>query len=221
MTLTAEQQDTYLKSLAQMGGYQEGADGVLFRMANNKTERLKYKFTIAGDTTDHPAYNALDRAATILNRVGFDITVKTDANALKLLSSGDLTVWAAAWSSTIDPDMYQVYHKDSKATSVLNWGYREILNDTRGRYTEENRIIGLLSEKIDLGRSIEKETDRKPYYADALDLVMELAVELPTYQRKDLYAYNKNRIDTSTFFKNPTSFKGLTSDLTTVSLLVQ
>ena len=35
-------------------------------------------------------------------------------------------------------------------------------------------------------------------YADALDLVMELAVELPTYQRSDLFAYNSNIIDTST-----------------------
>ncbi len=221
VTLTQEQQDTYLKELVKLGGYTEGGDGVFSRSSSGKTDRLKYKFTIAGDTTDHPAYNALDNAASILNRVGFEITVKTDANALKLLSSGDLTVWAAAWSSTIDPDMYQVYHKDSKATSVLNWGYREILNDTANKYSEEKRIIGELSEKIDLGRSTEVEDERKPYYADALDLVMELAVELPTYQRKDLYAYNQNRIDTSTFFKNPTSFKGLTSDLTTVSLLVQ
>ena len=39
---------------------------------------------------------------------------------------------------------------------------------------------------------------RTQLYADALDLVMELAVELPTYQRSDLFAYNTNIIDVST-----------------------
>ena len=117
--------------------------------------------------------------------------------------------------------MYQVYHKDSKATSVLNWGYREILNDASNTYKTEKKIIAELSEKIDLGRKSEDHNVRKPYYEQALDLVMELAVELPTYQRSDLFAYDQNRIDASTFYQNPTSFKGLTSNLTSISLIVK
>jgi hypothetical protein len=49
---------------------------------------------------------------------------------------------------------------------------------------------------------------------------MQLAVELPTYQRNDLYAYNASKIDTSSFFQNATSMKGLTSEINTVSLIV-
>ena len=49
---------------------------------------------------------------------------------------------------------------------------------------------------------------------------MQLAVELPTYQRDDLFAYNENKIDVSTFTPESqlSPFKGLTSDLDKVSL---
>ena len=51
---------------------------------------------------------------------------------------------------------------------------------------------------------------------------MQLAVELPTYQRDDLYAYNANKIDVSTFTPNAelSPYMGLTSDIHTVSLRI-
>ena len=48
---------------------------------------------------------------------------------------------------------------------------------------------------IDKARETLDESRRAAYYKEALDLVMELAVELPTYQRSDLFAYNTNIID--------------------------
>ena len=89
-------------------------DGIL---DDGKGNKLSFTFTIAGDSADHPAYATMERAASILNKIGFDISVKTDSTALIKLASGQLQVWAAAWSSSSDPDMYQVYHKDSTATS--------------------------------------------------------------------------------------------------------
>ena len=159
-------------------------------------------------------------AGEVLNKVGFQITVTTDANALKKLSTGDLTVWAAAWGSTIDPDMYQVYHKDSKATSVLNWGYKQILMNVGGKYDVEYQLVEELSELIDDARKTNDEKTRARIYAKALDIVMQLAIELPTYQRDDLYAYNTNKIDVSTFTPESdlSPFKGLTSELWNVSL---
>ena len=113
-----------------------------------------------------------------------------------------MAVWAAAWSAAIDPDMYQVYHKNSKATSVKNWGYEEIFRD-RDKYSEEVAIINSLSNKIDAARKTINQTARKAIYAEALNLVMELAVELPTYQRNDLAVINKNVIDLKTVNRDP------------------
>lgn len=174
-------------------GYTKGSDGVY---VNSKGERLKFKFTIAGDTTDHPATKMFEEARLLLNAHGFEITVDTDIQALKKLATGGLEVWAAAWTSTIDPDMYQVYHKDSKATSVKNWNYDEILNTNK--YPEEKQIVNELSDLIDRGRQTDNKNDRIQIYAEALDKIMELAVEFPTYQRKDLAVFNKNVIDRST-----------------------
>lgn len=210
---TIDEQKEFIQSLVKKDGYSL-VDGVYAK----GSESLKYTFTVAGETQDHPAWNAMTTSARLLNRCGFDITVTTKADALSLLSSGGLTVWAAAWSSTIDPDMYQVYHKDSKATSVLNWGYKQILQNANDKYKTELAIVKKLSDIIDDARKTDVQASRKTLYSEALDLVMELAVELPTYQRQDMFAYNKNKIDDSTFNQNPTSYKGLTSNFTAISL---
>ena len=116
--------------------------------------------------------------------------------------------------------MYQVYHKDSKATSVLNWGYKQILVNAGGKYDTELGIVEQLSGLIEEARQTNVKKERAAFYEKALNLVMQLAVELPTYQRDDLFAYNENKIDVSTFTPESqlSPFKGLTSDLDKVSL---
>ena len=64
---------------------------------------------------------------------------------------------------------------------------------------------------IDQARSVIAEATRADIYAKALDLVMELAVEMPTYQRNDLNVYNNTKIDGDTLNPNPTSNDGLFS----------
>ena len=162
----------------------------------------------------------MKRAAEILNACGFDIEVKADINALKKLNNGDLTVWAAAWGAGVDPDMYQVYHIDSTAGSTNNWGYRAIKANAGGKYDTELALVKELSDIIDKARETLDENQRKAFYADALDLVMELAVELPTYQRSDLFAYNTNVIDASTLTDpaDLTPFNGPLSRIWEVSL---
>ena len=221
-TMSLEDQKEFITGLVEEEGYSLNSAGVYAR----SNDKLKYRFTIVGDETDHPAFQALWHAREILNKWGFDIEVKTDHDGLTKLASGKLTVWAAAWGSTIDPDMYQVYHKDSTATSVLNWGYKQILLNAGGRYDREVALLDELSLKIEQGREIDEKVGpaekraRATVYAQALDLVMQLAVELPTYQRDDLFAYNTEKIDTSTFNTKVSAFKGLLADLHLVSLNV-
>lgn len=214
--LSESEQSGFIKYLVEdLAGYSLNSQGV-YNKGNNT---LKYKFTIAGEVTDHPAWQALYHAAEILNKNGFQIDVANDANALKKLSEGSLTVWAAAWGSTIDPDMYQVYHKDSKATSVLNWGYKQILANS-SKYEIEYGIIDELSTLIDQGRETTDQERRIAIYEVALNKIMELAVELPTYQRDDLFAYNSSKIDSSTFNQDPTPYSGLTDKFWNISLKV-
>ena len=159
-----------LQMLLDAGYEQRNAntpDVQIGKVENGKFTQLKYTFTIAGSTEDHPAWSMFRKAEEILESIGFDINVKTDTWALSKLSSGLLTVWAAAWSSTIDPDMYQVYHKDSTATSTLNWGYDVIKANLNNVYDYEKGIVEELSQIIDLARETENQSRRASYYSEA------------------------------------------------------
>ena len=171
---------------------------------------LSIKFTIAGSNlTDHPTYQTFQSAADLLNECGWNIEVVPDTQALTKLSTGSLAVWAAAWGTTVDPDMYQVYHKNSTATSTLAWGYREILASPAS-YPEETQILNKLSDVIDDARETGDQAERSALYREAMGYVLDLAVELPVYQRKVLYAYNAKVISSDSL---PSEINPYTSPL--------
>ncbi len=215
-----EEQIEFLQSIIEADGYLYDSNRGYYYKGQNKCE---YEFAIAGNDPDHPAYSAMLAAGQLLEKVGMKITVRPRSDALTQLASGGLTVWAAAWGSTIDPDMYQVYHKDSTATSTLNWGYRAIKANAGGRYSRELAMVNTLSQWIEEGRETLDQPERERTYHKCLNEVMRLAVELPTYQRQDLYAYNFNKIDESTFTPegDRSAFKGIISEMYTLSMVVK
>ena len=155
--------------------------------------RLKITFTIAGSNLqDHPTYKCFRDAAALLNEMGWDVTVEPDTQALTKLATGSLEVWAAAWGSTIDPDLYQVYHKNSTATSTLAWGYPYL---TKSGTAEEKDILNKLSAKIEDAREITDREERSALYKEAMGYILDLAIELPVYQRSSVYVYNTSVIN--------------------------
>lgn len=194
---------------------------------------LSFNFTIAGESTDHPAYDMFTYSKRLLEQAGFSISVGTDIKALTKLVTGDLQVWAAAWSSSIDPDPYQIYSIYSKASSTKNWNKDGIMNDATGKYNTEQDIAEALNKKIMSGRQTLDERARAEIYAmstsktdyslmSTLDLIMELAVEFPTYQRKDLCVYNGNVLDSNSMhIKDASHNMGPISELWKVSYHVR
>lgn len=196
-----------IQDLVKSAGWKLNSNGIFEK--DGKT--LKLTFTIAGETVDHPAYTMFEQAAIFLNKCGFDVTVTTDVNALKKLTNGGLEVWAAAWSSAADPDMYQNYHKDSTASALKNWYCQGMLDDTTGQFDDEKILINKLADLIEEGRETNNRDERAAIYAEALDVVMQLATELPTYQRNDLAVYNTDVIDVNTLNQNPSYNEGVVS----------
>lgn len=213
---TEQEQIEFITRLVESAGYYLGDDGIYTDGENV----LEYTFTIAGSETDHPAFDAFNQAAQFLNKCGFNIEARTDSNALMKLNNGNLAVWAAAWSSTIDPDMYQVYHMDSTAGSTKNWGYDQIKLNTGGKYARELTTLEDLSVLIEEARETNNQNERAEIYSEALDLVMQLAVELPCYQRDDLYAYNTAKIDESSLLPDSevSSFISYTNNMWSIRL---
>ena len=64
--------------------------------------------------------------------------------------------------------------------------------------TIELDILDDLSDLIDQARETNDKDERCDLYHEAMGLILDLAVELPVYQRSVLYAYNANVLDAST-----------------------
>lgn len=190
---------------------------------------LSFNFVIAGESTDHPAYAMFTHAKNFLEEAGFSISVGTDLKALQKLVTGDLSVWAAAWSSSIDPDPYQIYSIYSNASSTKNWNKDGIVSDGGVKFPKEYAIANEINERIIAGRQTLSERRRSEIYGKsegdsmedlcALDLIMELAVEFPTYQRYDLCVFNGNVLDRSTMTEKPSHNMGPISELWKVAYL--
>ena len=213
-TLTFTTSHAEIEELVEEAGWSKNSDGIYEKSG----KKLELKFTIAGESKNHPAYGMFDSAAKFLNECGFVVTVGTDIQALSKLATGGLQVWAAAWSTGVDPDPYQTYHKDSTATSVKNWNYSEILDENKTEFWRERETVNYISELIDAGRKTLDQGERIRIYTETLNEIMKLAVELPTYQRKDLVSWNREVLDETTMnLNNATSTTGVLYKLWKVS----
>lgn len=199
-------------------GFVEQADGTLLKADGSKAS---YTFTLPSATDDHPAGQIFLKAQEVLAKLGIEVIIDIDDTLLGKLQENVIQVWAAAWQATIDPDMFQVYYSDpevNQAGSPKSTGlYDMFVNGT----DEEKAILIRLNELINQGRASLNVDERKPIYSEALDKVMEIAVELPTYQRKNMFVYNKSVIDPASLVpaSEITPYKGPLAELWNVSLL--
>lgn len=199
-------------------GFTEQADGTLLTPDGKKPS---YTFTLPSGTDDHPAGQTFLKTQEVLAKLGVEVIIDIDDTVLSKLQENVISVWAAAWQSVIDPDMFQIYYSDPKvnqAGSPKNYGlYYLFENGTE----EEKAILVRLNELIMQGRESLNVDERKPVYAEALDKVMEIAIMLPTYQRKNMYAYNKDVVDSSSLVpaEQITPYKGPLAEIWNVSLV--
>jgi len=131
-----------------------------------------------------------------------------DANILwQSLDSGQQELWTAAWGSSIDPDMYQIYH----SSNIV--GLEGSTEDNHYHITDEE-----LDQLIIDARKSDDQNFRKAVYKEALEKVIEWAVEIPTYQRKNVVIFSTERINIDTLTPDITTFWGWMNDLELVEM---
>lgn len=202
--MTAE--DKYAAALQAALGYFEAAgytveDGKL--TAAPEGAKLNYQVNIgANGNGDHPSFLLLKNASEALATIGFTLNVNDIATASELYQSyqsGVAEMWVAAWQSTPDPDMYQVY--SSKGTT----NYYKI-NDPD------------LDELIVAARMSTDQTYRKGLYKAAMDVVLDWAVEVPVYQRCECYIFSTERVNMSTVTPDMTPYWSWMSEVQTLEM---
>jgi peptide/nickel transport system substrate-binding protein len=160
--------------------------------------KLSYEFIILGDGTgDHPSFGIVTAAKEALAEIGMELKINdpADDNVLwDALDAGTPEMWAAAWGTTIDPDMYQVYH----SSNVVGRGG----SDSNHYHIQSD----LLDQLIIDARQSDDQAYRKAIYKQALDEVVDWAVELPTYQRKNVIIFSTPRVNIDSLTPDITTF---------------
>jgi peptide/nickel transport system substrate-binding protein len=201
-------EDKYAAAEAAALGFFEAAgytveDGVLTEAPEGA--RLSYEVIVPGDGSgDHPAFAILTSAKESLAKLGMELVINdpTDSNVLwDALDAGTQDLWTAAWGSTIDPDMYQVYH----SSGVPGAGG----SDSNHYHIQDPELDQLIVD----ARLSDDQNYRKAIYKQALDVIMDWAVEIPTYQRLNVIIFSTERINIDTITPDITTFWGWMNDI--------
>ncbi len=169
--------------------------------------KLSYEAMIPGDGSgDHPSFGILTAASEALGTIGFDLKINdlSDSSVLWTATEGGTAeIWCAAWGSSIDPDMFQVYHTDGGSAYMYRINQPE------------------LDQLIMEGRSTTDQAVRKAIYKECLDYIVDYAVEIPIYQRQQCSIASVARVDVDNsemlhdqttyynFYSNTSGFDGI------------
>ena len=154
-----------------------------------------------GGTMEHPTAPVLTQMKTEMEKMGAVLEIAdTDGTVFfDRLETGDWDMWVAAWQATVDPDMYQTYHSQGPSN----------------HYNVQNEELDKLIVEARQTNDIE---ERKDYYSKALDIIMDEAVEMPVYQRKNMYVFNQNVVDMESLPKDMTPYYSYFAEVQTFRL---
>ncbi len=163
-----------------------------------------------GGTGDHPSYMIAVEMSNILAELGITIEINDPADSNELwdaLDTASQEMWVAAWGSTIDPDMYQVYHSNNivglpNSTESNHYGITDATLDA----------------KIMEARQSSDQAVRKALYKECLDIILDWAVEIPTYQRQNIIAFSTERVDMDTVTPGITTYYGWMAEVENIEM---
>ena len=164
-------------------------------IAAPKGAAMEYEVLIgAGGTGDHPTFMSLSMAADTLKEIGINLIITDIANFSQLsnaVNSGSAELFAMAWGASSDPDMYQVYHSEGSSNE-------------KAYHLKDKQ----LDELILLARQSSDQTYRKLLYRECLDIISDWGVEIPMYQRQNVFLFSRQRINLDTLTPDITTFWG-------------
>ena len=160
--------------------------------------QMAYEVIIPGEGSgDHPSYGILTATKDALATIGITLEINdpADSNVLwRAVESGQAEIWCAAWVATIDPDMYQVYH----SSNIVGAGG----TDSNSYCVTDDE----LDELIMTARRSPDQSFRRSTYRRCLEIIMEWAVEVPIYQRKNALIFSPERVNMDTVTPDITTF---------------
>lgn len=190
----------------EKAGYTFDADGKVASAPAGAPE--SYEILIPGQgKQDHPTYGIATAASKALETIGIKLSVNDVGSSVwnNALEGNTAQMWVAAWNSTADPDMYQVYHSTNAHGKGTNSNHYQV---------DDPALDALI---ID-GRTSADTEYRKSVYKQAMEIIMDWGVELPVYQRKDCTVASTIRVDCDTLPKDMTPYWGWKAEIETLAV---
>ena len=185
------------------------ADGKL--TAAPEGAKLEYEVMIPADGTgDHPAFMILTEAKNAFADLGLNLIINDLSNSSDLWTKLDAIqgeIWCAAWGATIDPDMTQVYFSDVANKDASGEKHNPDGGPNQGGSNYDYCIADADLDQLILdGRASTDQAYRKQIYKAALDIVIDWACEIPTYQRQNAIIFSTERVNIDTVTPDITTF---------------
>ena len=222
--MTAEEK--YAAALQAALGYFEAAgytveNGQLTKAPEGA--KLEYTFWIPADGTgNHPAFMIVNEASKALKTIGMNLIIKDLSNSSELWDNLDaiqVDMWAAAWGSTVDPDMYQIYYADVAHGPSTAKGVNPMGGPGQGGSNYEYCIADPELDRLIMeARSTTDQAARKAMYKACLDIVIDWAVETPIYQRQNAIIFSTERVNMDTVTPDITTFYGWMAEVENIEL---
>ncbi len=145
---------------------------------------------------NHPSFQLLSNTAAALKTIGFTLNIidpPDPTEVLNRMNAGTQEIWVSAWQASSEPDMFQIYHSsnilgnggtDSNYYHIADAGLDQLILDARKSSDQAYRRI---------------------IYKECFEIILDQAVEVPSYQRQNIMIFSVERIKIET----------ITPDLTT------
>ncbi len=174
------------KEFFTTAGYALDADGKL----SKDGEQLVITVGIGGSgTMDHPSAPILTQMANDMAAMGAELVIQdVDFSTLvNMKDSGELDMWVMAWGNSTDCDLTQLFGSTSPD------------NDVHLVSEELDALMAQVLKTVDF-------TERQKLVAQELDVIMDNAVYMPVYQRKNMEIYNASTIKLETLPEETTTY---------------
>jgi peptide/nickel transport system substrate-binding protein len=179
-------------------GYAKDASGKLTKNG----QQLKIVIGIGGDgKMDHPSAPILTQMANDMASIGAELVIQDldFSTLMNMKDSGELDMWVAAWGNSTTCDLTQIF--GSKGND----------NDVKLFSKEIDELQAQILKTVDFDARCE-------LVAKELDLIMEAAVYMPVYQRKNMEIYNASTIVLDTLPAETTTYWNYAAQIETLEM---
>jgi peptide/nickel transport system substrate-binding protein len=174
-------------------GYALDADGKLVKDG----EQLQITVGIGGNgEMNHPSAPILTQMANDMAKMGAELIIQDlDFSTLvNMKDGGELDMWVMAWGNSTDCDLTQIF--GSKGND----------NDCKFYSDEVDALQAEILKTVDFDQ-------RSALVAQELDIIMEGAVYMPIYQRKNMEIYNSATLNLDTLPEETTTYWNYASQI--------